>query len=56
MLVVSACYACAANADAANADVVSAGAVNAATKHGMLVRCSVMHAEARKSRGLYDAM
>ena len=60
---VSAGYAAGANADAvsagyvagANADAVSAGAMNAATKHGMLVQCSVMHAEARRSRKCDDA-
>ena len=54
-MLVSACHAGAANADAANADAVSAGAANAATKRGMLVQCSVMHAEARRSRRPYDA-
>ena len=35
----------------ANVDTVSAGAANVATKQGMLVRCSVMHAEAREAEG-----
>ena len=47
---VGACYAASANADA-----VSTGAANAATKHGMVVQCSVMHAEARRSRKCNDA-
>ena len=39
-----------ADAASANADAVSVGVANAATKHGMLVQYSVMHAEARRSR------
>ena len=44
-----------ANAVSAGANAVSAGAANAATKRGMLGQCSVMHAEARRSRRFYDA-